>query len=375
MLNQLKKYRRDLHQIPEIANQEFKTKTYILKVLEKYQCEITEIGDTAICAYFKASAQDSKQTPCKTIALRCDMDALPVQETKDTTYCSCHSGFMHACGHDGHMAMLLGAASKLHENLSRLTYNVLLIFQPAEESVGGAEAICQSGVLSKYQVAEIYGIHLWPSIEKHGIASKEKELMSHANEVTVNIYGKGAHCADPDKGIDALLIAINLLQDYYTMESNELPQNEPRLLRFGKLTSGTAPNVIADKAFLKGTLRCFNEETFNFITKRMKEIASTYEKDFDCKIEISFTKGYPTVYNDPALFSKVKSKLRDFNFITLGKPSMLSEDFSFYQQEVPGVYLFLGTGTDIPLHNSKFDFDEAVLETGVNLYLRLLDLA
>ena len=376
MLNKLRKYRQELHQIPELANEEYKTKAYILGLLEQYDCEITELCGTAVCAFFKGMNDlDNPGTARKTIAFRSDMDALPIQEATEAPYCSCHSGMMHACGHDGHMAMLLGLAAKLQENMSSLIHNVLLIFQPAEESIGGAQCICQSGILSKYQVSEIYGIHLWPALEKHSVASRPKELMAQSNEINVHVLGKGAHCADPENGIDALSIACRLLSDYYTMVDQEISKKEFPLLRFGKMTSGTVRNVIAESATLQGTMRCFNRETLNFMIKRMGEIASSYEARYGCKIKISYSQGYPPVINDHDLFVRAKSQLKDFNFITIDRPSMLSEDFSFYQQQVPGLYFFLGTGSDVPLHSSLFDFDESVLETGLKVYLKLLNLA
>jgi len=302
------------------------------------------------------------------------MDGLPVLEDTGLENSSIHPGKMHACGHDGHMAILLALAGEVNKMKDTLKYNVLLIFQPAEETIGGAKDICQSNILSKYRVKEIFGIHLWPMLKKNTIGSRPYEFMAKSCEIDVTILGKNAHCANSEEGIDALLIGSKFLIDLYHMVENELPEKELRLLKFGKMTSGTVRNSISAITELQGTLRCFDLKIFDFMVNRIIEISSDYEKKYLCKINVSYSDGYPPVINDPNLFIKVKDILKDFNFKTFEKPFMQSEDFSFYQQEIPGVFLFLGTGTNIPLHNSSFDFDEEVLATGLKVYLKLLEL-
>lgn len=372
MIDILKKYRQDLHRIPELGFEVHKTRKYILTHLKEYDCEITEVCG-GLCAFFQSRELDGNGAAReKTIALRSDMDALPVTEKTGAPYCSVHEGAMHACGHDGHMAMLLALADELNRIIHSLSYNVLLIFQPAEETTGGAGDICAAGILSKYNVKRIYGFHLWPMLEKHRIGSRAKEFMAKSSEIDIIIYGKSAHCAYPDQGIDALAIGCELINTLYQMEQTELPENEFRLLKFGKMVSGTVRNAISAETVLEGTLRCFSEETGAFLFTRMMETAALLEKRYGCRIVFQRTDGHPPVINDPLLFHEAKAILSDFGFHTFENPFMLAEDFSFYQREVPGLFLFLGTGTNIPLHNNHFDFDEDVLLTGFNAYLKLL---
>lgn len=377
MLKFVKKYRRDLHQIPELGYEEYKTKEYILSVLKGHGCEITELCTTGVCAYFAGQGtkgDGQSQEPLTTIAFRSDMDGLPVYENTGASYQSLHEGKMHACGHDGHMAMLLALAGEIQKNLHRLTHNVLLIFQPAEESPGGAQCICQSGILAKYQVERIFGFHLWPMIEAGVVASREKELMAMASEIDIEIKGVSAHCARAEEGIDALFIGCQMVSSLYDMVQNELPPETFRLLKFGAMTSGRVRNTIADQTVLQGSLRSFSQETFRFIMGRIKEIATGFENQYGCIITMKISEGYPPVLNDPALFASTFQQLAGFNLHVFEKPFMLAEDFSFYQQQVPGLFMFLGTGTGTPLHSSNFDFDEVILETGVKAYLRILGL-
>lgn len=369
----LKKYRRELHQIPELGFELYKTKEYIIKQLQQYQCEIIEVCGTGVCAFFQ-SREDGGKGRCRehTVALRSDMDALPVAEETDALYRSVHEGIMHACGHDGHMAMLLALSGELDQIIHTLPHNVLLIFQPAEETTGGAKDICDTGILSKYHVGRIYGFHLWPMLEKHAVGSRANEFMARSRELDVIIHGKSAHCAYAEQGIDALAIGCEYVNELYRMEKTEIPETEYRLLKFGKMTSGSVRNAISSETVLEGSIRSFHEETAGFILRRIGEIADSFSEKYGCSFSFKKSTGYPAVLNDAALFAEAVEILAEFDFHTFEAPFMLSEDFSFYQQEIPGLFLFLGTGTGIPLHNSKFDFDEDILYTGVQVYLTLL---
>ncbi|HPO04459.1 MAG TPA: M20 family metallopeptidase [Bacillota bacterium] len=376
MIELLKKYRRDLHQIPELGYKEFKTQKYLLDTLGKYPCEITEFSPTGICAFFPAKSPKYSGT----VAFRSDIDGISVEESNPFSHRSKHEGLMHACGHDGHMAMLLGLAKKISEMRQELTANVLLIFQPAEESPGGAEAIAESGVFKKYDVRRIFAFHMGPSDLPGVIMARPLEMMARSAELTVAVLGRSAHIAYPHRGIDALRIACLYLDSLYKEEADLFPPEEYRLLKFGQMTAGTARNVIADKALLFGTLRSFRDETFDLLLETIHSIADHFEKDYGCTIEISNGRSYPAIFNDPELFGLAKEALSPNvfpsipEFITLRKPLMTSDDFSYYLRKVPGLYMFLGTGNRKPLHSGDFDFDEEVLEVGVEAYLRLLRL-
>ncbi len=372
----LKQYRRDLHRIPEAGYQEFKTHAYILEILRNYPCEITEFSPTGICAFFQA--KNPKQSGA--VAFRSDMDALPIEEITNSPYRSTHPGMMHACGHDGHMAMLLGLAGELAKLDGDFPVNALLIFQPAEESPGGAKNIANSGVFEKYDVRRIFAFHMAPSHTPGAIMTRPMEMMARSSELTVTIHGRSAHIASAHKGVDALHIGCLYLDALYKIEKELLPPEEFRVLRFGKMTAGTARNAIAEQAVLEGSLRAFREEAFKLLSDEVHRTANEYEEKYGCKMEIHFTEGYPPAVNDPRLYHLAKEILSPQRFpvspefITLRKPSMASDDFSYYLKKVPGLYLFLGTGNKKPLHSNTFNFDEEVLEVGVKAYLQLLQL-
>ncbi len=376
MIEILKKYRRDLHRIPELGHQEFKTHEYILNVLKGCDCEISEFSPTGICAFFRAE----NPRHAGAVAFRSDMDALPIEEAVESPFRSTHKGMMHACGHDGHMAMLLGLAKEINEMRGNIPVNALLIFQPAEESPGGAKAMVDSGILGKYDVRRIFAFHLGPSDKPGSILTRPLEMMARSSELTITIDGKSAHIATPHKGIDALQIGCLFINTLYEMEKIILPSEEFRLLRFGKMSAGTVRNTIANHALLEGTLRTFREDAFTLLKDKIHSISTDYESQYGCTVGVHYTEGYPAIINDPELFRLAKDALSPPvfpsvpEFITLRKPPMTSDDFSYFMQEIPGLYMFLGTGNKKPLHSSDFDFDEEVLVTGVKAYIRLLQL-
>ncbi|WP_288162619.1 M20 metallopeptidase family protein [Dubosiella newyorkensis] len=362
MYERITKYRRDLHKIPELELELPLTYQYLLKQLKPLSCSISSPIPYSVAAYFDAGKE-------KTIAFRSDMDGLPVKEATDHDFKSRREDCMHACGHDGHMAILLEFAQQLNEIYASLPYNVLLIFQPGEESPGGARLICETKILEEKKVAAIFGTHLWPMLPKGEVATRKNEMMARSSEVNVDIEGKSSHVAKYKEGIDAMEISARYLLKCYEMEKSYHPDIY-RLLRFGKLESGTVRNVVARKARMEGTLRAFQDEIYWELRKNMHRIAEYLERKYQAKIDLEFSLGYPAVINDGTLVEKVCAI--DPQIKLLKEPEMISEDFAYYQQEVPGVFFFLGTGTGIPLHNAHFDFEESILEEGVKLYLKIL---
>ncbi len=367
MLSQLTAHRRALHRIPELGDQLPKTQAYILSQLKGLRCRIIEPGRHAVLAFFDAGCPDA-------VAFRSDMDALPIEEKTGVDFCSVHPGRMHACGHDGHMAMLLTFAQWLDQNLSALSRNVLLVFQPAEETTGGAQDICRTGIFGELKVRQIFGIHLWPELPAGGIGTRPGPMMARTNEVTVEIEGKSAHIAKWQQGIDAMEAGAQFLCRAYQMAESELPADRFRVFRFGLLQSGTVSNAVSAHTRIEGTLRTFQEDVFEHITRRAAEIAHQLEGETGCRIQVHFSKGYPPVRNDPDLYDRAAALLGPEGFTTLAEPVLIAEDFSFYQQELPGLFFFLGTGGDLPLHADRFGFDESILESGVSLYQKLLAL-
>lgn len=363
MLHLLTRYRRDLHRIPETDFDLPETCAYVRAVLEHYPCEVFEPCPSALCAFFDAGQE-------RTAAFRADMDALPVEEHTGSPYVSAHPGKMHACGHDGHMAMVLALAEIVSRNLDRLPRNVLLVFQPAEETTGGAALICESGVFERYRCDRIFGFHLWPDLPAGMVASRPGPLLARSSEVTVEIEGKSSHIAKSEEGRDALLAAARFVCGTDRLLRDELTPGGPCLLKFGKLDSGTVRNAISGHSVLLGSLRVYSEKMFQAAKGGMETLAARIGEETGCAFHIHLSDGYPPVLNDDGLFREVKASLP--SLVGLERPLLIAEDFSFYQERLPGLFLLLGTGTGIPLHADTFNFDEKILLTGLEAYEKLL---
>lgn len=372
-------HRRRLHRIPELDRKLPETRRYVLDVLEKLDCEIVEVAEDGkglispeeqreytggICAFFDFGCEDA-------FAFRSDMDALPISEKNESEYSSIHQGMMHACGHDGHMAMLLSFAEYLDHAGDSVSpeKNVLLIFQPAEETTGGAPGICRSGVLEKYRVCGVFGFHLWPDLEAGTVSSIPGPMMAKTSEINIDIEGRSSHCTAASEGIDALYAGCRLMTEIYRIP--EIGPGGSSILKFGKMTSGDVRNAISSHTRIEGTLRVHDLDTFDRIVQSMEDAAARTDEELSCRTSVFHSSGYPPVTNDDVLYRRACDALKAYGVIRyeeLEKPSMIGEDFSFYQLKVPGVFFYLGTGTGIPLHADTFDFDESVLACGVLSY-------
>ncbi len=353
-MSEVIKFRRELHMIPEESLKEYKTKKYIISQINDLDCIVHEIGDTGLALYF-----DKKQST--TIALRCDMDALEIFENNNVDYKSQHTGFSHACGHDGHMAILLAFARYINDKTSK--NNLLLIFQPAEENIEGAELVINSKILDKYNVKHVFGMHIWPDLDNNVIYTKKRELCAMTSMLNIEINGKSVHVANSEDGVDALEITSYFLSDLYKYEKS-IDKSIFRLLKFGKLNSGTSWNIISDKSVISGTLRTYSKEIFDGIVYKINEIKKYYEKEFDCVINIVYSKPCLTVDNDENL----AQRFLDMGIKEVTTPYLQGEDFGAYTQKLPSCFFLLGCGYDTKLHTNNFNFDETILETGVNLY-------
>lgn len=365
-MEELKKWRRDLHQIPEIGLKEEKTSAYIRHVLEEMGYQWESVVNTGTLVFI-----DNHQK--ETIAFRSDIDALPMYEKNAVDYKSKHEGIMHACGHDGHMSALLGLAQKLKDSSDVFPHNILLIFQPAEESPGAAKFVVESGVFEKYNVKAIFGMHLMPLIEEGKIACKSGPLMAMCGELDVKIHGKGAHAGLPQNGIDSIVIASHAIQQYQSLVSRQVSPFQPVVLNIGKISGGTARNSVASITEINGTVRCYSEEMFQYIHDHIEKIHKGLEISYGCEIEWSCPPFYPPVVNDKTLYQQFIQYV-DKDYIELNEPLMLAEDFSFYQKAIPGIFFFLGTKSEkyqSGLHTETFNFNEDVLEKAVNLYYQL----
>ena len=309
----------------------------------------------------------------KTIAFRSDMDALKITEQTNCEFASKHQGYMHACGHDGHMAALLGFAKKLSQVPADFAYNILLIFQPAEESPGGANLICQAGILKQYNVKAIFGLHLMPTIEAGKIACRPGPLMAQNGELDVTVTGKSAHAGLYHLGVDSILIASQLICQYQNILTRVIAPVESCVINIGEIKGGTVRNIVADQTVFKGTVRTYSETVFKKITDTMQAINHGMEEAYGCKIDFSCPPMYPPVLNDYDLYAQFV-KLTGDNYEELKEPLMLAEDFAFYQREIPGIFFYVGTKTErynSGLHTETFNFDEEVLLQAVELYYQI----
>lgn len=369
LLAEVVRYRRDLHRIPELDDALPETVAYVRAVLEGLSCEVFEPCPGAACAYFDCGRRE-------TVAIRADMDALPIDEASGVSFASVHAGCMHACGHDGHMAMALATATWVDRALGdagagtgSLPRNVLFVFQPSEETTGGAKRVCESGVFERCGVTRIFGMHLWPDLPEGQIASRPGPLLARSSETTVSFHGVSSHIAKWRDGRDALGAAARFVVGSKWL-SRRLEQDEPFVLRFGHLEAGSVRNAVAGEARVEGSLRVFSDEMFERARGEVRALAHTAADEEGCSFDLEFSEGYPPVSNDAALFETVARRLP--GLVRVPEPLLIAEDFSFYQRCLPGVFFLLGTGTGVPLHADTFNFDERVLVRGVEAYRSLI---
>ncbi len=366
---ELTQIRRALHQIPEVGFKEYKTQEFVEKKLRSYgMTEITKVLETGIVA--RIVGQSSEYA----IALRADMDALPVTEPKHA-FSSCHDGCMHACGHDGHMTMLLGVAKHLMEAKTPPPVDIIFVFQPAEEEPGGAEPLIATGILQQYHVKYMLGCHLFPSVEEGKIACKVGAMMARNGEIDIEIKGQSAHGAQPQLGHDAILAAGGVIGGIHSIISRNISPLDGGVITFGKMYGGEVRNVIGASVKIEGTMRAFSDEVYFTMQRRLREVVEGIASGYGCQGNIVFRDMYRVVNNDEMLvecLKKVAGKRYEES-----PPYMLAEDFSFYQEAFQGIFFFLGTGSEkkgftAPLHNAQFNFDEEVLLVGVDAFLKMI---
>lgn len=371
LLPEVTEFRRALHQIPELGLQEFQTAAYLKEKLISFGVkEIHEVLDTALIAVFEGDR------PGKTIAFRTDIDGLPVTEETGAAFASHHLGKMHACGHDGHMATLLGFAKYLAEHPEAVRGKIVLIFQPAEEGPGGAQLLIDAGVLARFGVEKIVGLHLFPEFEEGKIACRKGGMMARNGEVTLTITGQSAHGAQPQQGSDAILAAAAVIQGLHTIISRNLSPLDSAVLTFGDIHGGEAMNIIAGKVVINGTMRAFSDEVYERMVERIETLTSEIAKGYGCVGTVDFNHMYRVVDNDPEMVDDLK-KIAGDSYVE-SAPYLLAEDFSMYQQVVPGLFFFVGIrneekGYTYPLHSGKMQFDEKNLLGGIQCYVKLID--
>ena len=359
-------YRRALHRIPELDDHLPETCAYVQSALAGFELETFSPIPSSICAYLDAGKPSS-------VAFRADMDALPIEEATGLAYASENSGAMHACGHDGNTAMALALAEYASAHREALPRNVLFLFQPSEETTGGAEKLCNTGILERCRVERVFAMHLWPKLAEGEVYSRPGPIMARSNEVTVTLTGKSVHIGRAAEGVDALAAGAEYLRRAYAL-AGSLPEGDRAVLHFGKMVSGSVRNAVSGKTVLEGSLRTFRDEVQAFCRQGLERIAREIGEETGCRGEVYLSKGYPAVWNHEALFETVRAAVPELR--PLDGPTLTAEDFSFYQKRAPGVFFLLGVGDTAELHSPEFCFDdEAVLPRGVAFLKRLLLLA
>jgi amidohydrolase len=368
----IKGYREHLHQNPELSYQEFNTMEYVAAKLKEigipYEKGVAGTGIVGIIC----SSKHSENQAC--IGLRADLDALPIQEQNTASYKSKVDGIMHACGHDVHTSILLGAAEILFELREDLEHPVKLIFQPGEEkNPGGASLLIEAGVLDNPKVKEMYALHVFPELEVGKLGMRSGLYMASSDELHLEIIGVGGHGAMPEKCINPILIGSEFIIEAQNIIHKSCPKEVPCVISFGHFDALGATNVIPDRAEIKGTFRTMNEEWREKAAILLMDLANNLENKYKGNVNLIISKGYPFLKNDEELTEKLKTKFESFfgtEKIEGLSLRMTSEDFSFYSQTIPVCFFRLGVGNKekgiiYSVHHPKFDVDSACLKTGM----------
>ena len=372
--NDMAKWRRHLHQNPELGRDCYKTAKYIQERLKEFG--ITEIhtgyASTGIVAIIEGKASG------RTIGLRADMDALPIKENTGMSYSSKNEGVMHACGHDGHTTMLLGAARYLSETRN-FSGRVALIFQPDEEATGGAEAMVEEGILEEFNIEEVYALHNTPSHDVGVMYTRPGPIMAGADSFTVEIQGKGGHAAYPHEVKDPIVAAISIAQSFQTIVSRNNIPSDDLVISITQVHSGTTDNVVPEIAYLNGTVRTFDLSVQEMVIKRMEKIISGLAMSFEVNAKLNYQKGYPPTINHEEktnfAIEVAKEVCGSDKVLTSVGKEMGAEDFSYMLQKRPGAYLFMGIGEGAGLHNPNYDFNDAAAPVGASFFARLIEKA
>ncbi|KQO04561.1 M20 metallopeptidase family protein [Paenibacillus sp. Leaf72] len=368
-------WRRYLHQHPELSFQEEKTSRWIAGKLAEFGCEFEEgVGGYGIVVTIKG------EQPGPVVALRADIDALPIQDEKQCDYASTVPGIMHACGHDGHTSSMLAIAKFYQEHRSDIKGERRLLFQPAEEvTPGGAIHMIRDGALAGVDV--IYGIHLWAPLPFGQVSTRAGAFMAAADEFTIEIIGLGGHGGMPHKGIDTIVVGASLVQSIQSIVSRSINPLHPSVISIGSFQAGTTNNVIAERCLMKGTVRSFDEESRYFIHERLKQVIEHTCQMYGAKYDFQLRVGYPAVINnehEAERFFRVAEPMLGEGNAVRGDEMMVAEDFSYYLDEVPGCFMMVGAGngdtsTSYSHHHPKFDFEEGAMLKSAELLIRLAE--
>ncbi len=373
--------RRNIHAHPELRFEEKRTAELVAEALSSWGIPVFKgLGKTGVVGRL-----DGDLGPGKMIGLRADMDALPLQEKNTFAHASTNPGKMHACGHDGHTAMLLGAAQYL-SNHREFKGSVIFIFQPAEEGGAGAQEMIEDGLFEQFPCDAVFGLHNWPGLEEGHFGVTTGPMMASSNEFSIEIQGKGGHAALPHNSADPIMAGVQIAQALQTIITRNKRPVDAAVISITQFHAGKTSNVIPDTAMLGGTVRTFTLEVLDLIERRLHEIANQVASAFDCKANIEFKRNYPPLINHEreTLFAShvMKELVGEARVNTRIDPTMGAEDFAFMLLKKPGCYVFLGNGDGdhrmtghgmgpCHLHNPSYDFNDALIPVGINYWVRL----
>jgi amidohydrolase len=369
--------RRDLHAYPEIGFKETRSAEKLASALRENYAQVeTGIAKTGLSVLL-----EPKHGSKRAILFRADMDALPVQEESGAEYASRNPGVMHACGHDGHMSVLLHTALHAARDPEKIGGAVRFVFQPAEEGPGGAEVMIREGILKEPPIEAAFGLHVWSGLSVGKVAVKAGPIMAAADEFEIVVRGRGGHAAYPHEAVDAVMVGCQIVVALQTVVSRNTDPFETAVVTIGTFNAGQAFNIIAETASLRGTLRTFNAKLRDDLIRRIQEVADGIARSFGASASVEFLTGYPATINDPRMadfVAGIASEVVGPENVVRDLVSMGGEDMSYFLNEVPGVYIFLGAenserGIVHPHHNPRFDFDEEAMPTGVEIFLQIME--
>lgn len=371
-LSKMIEWRRHLHAHPEVSGEEYQTRDFLVKELQGMG-----IHTRTFATHAGILGTIEGHQPGSVIALRADMDALPITEINDVAYRSTNEGVMHACGHDGHMAVLLGVASALQQSRDKWSGTVKLLFQPAEEAAphGGATKMIKDGVLENPSVDAIFGLHMWPELPCGVVGIRRGAIMASSDRFTLTVQGAGSHAATPHQGTDAILMAADILSALSRIIHRQLDPRETATISVGTIHGGERYNVIAKEVTLEGTVRTLNEELRRQIPERIRRMAAGICEGYGGSYRLDYNFGYPCLNNAAdetgVVIMTANRFLPSEHVLTDIKPNLGAEDFAHYTNHVPGAYFLLGCGDKCselrPLHSGNFDMDERALLVGAQI--------
>jgi amidohydrolase len=373
LIDEARGWRQAFHATPELGYNEHHTSQRVAELLEHFGLEVHRgLGGTGVVGTLK-----NGEGPA--IGLRADMDALPIQELGQPAHRSTHSGCMHACGHDGHTAILLAAARHL-STTRRFAGTVHFVFQPAEENLAGAKKMIEDGLFERFPMDAIYGLHNWPGVPLGHVVINPGPMMASLDTFEIKLVGKGCHAAMPDRGADPIVAAAQLVLGLQTIVSRRLSPLEAAVVSITQFNAGEAINVIPESAILKGTVRCLQTNVRDKVEQLIGEYVAQLPAAFGVEGQLVYHVGYPVTENDPEAAARVReaavAAVGQANVQWGCNPSMASEDFAFMLKACPGAYLWLGVDGDTPsaaLHNPYYDFNDQAIEPGVNLWSQLVE--